>query len=488
MGQTNQKQEIETLKKPEKDYFIASEDDDLGEEITSEMIYGKNKSIPIPKEDIYGEEIDIINYGDSEEEVIALKSLTKEKCEIVPNAIKDLKSGSKFKFLDSTSQSNSAQLLSTDNNKVFIKFFLTDYLKTLQGQFKKDNSLLIESLIYNLIITRFVSKTISPFFINGKNFVKCGSYNTFKQKVVDSIQTEADGIQVKTWLSKIDKKASAASFDSQVYMLITENLGKYVEFADWISTKYQLKNNVSDNDFASVMIQLSWNLLVLQKLKLRHNDLHFGNIVIQLLEKPEVFSLKLNQQIYKFETIYKLTFIDWDRSAISGIQDYNAYVPNSGIENKFCEIGLGCNFWNQGFDHYFVACLLNDDVEKGFKDDESINKKNLLIEFRKGFLKIEGLRQSPIEPKPEIREFYNLKEKKAIKRPICFLKSNQSEPIIKSSIENWFENSNVKQLLKPVEEKDIKVYSLPSQEKINELWNYVKENLSVFDLQNIKIN
>lgn len=88
--------------------------------------------------DIYQQEIDIINYGNVEEEKktlqILLESKAKEECKFIPQvAVPNLSDKSKYKFIESTTESNSAQLLSNGDNNVFIKLFLTDFI-TNQGR------------------------------------------------------------------------------------------------------------------------------------------------------------------------------------------------------------------------------------------------------------------------------------------------------------------------------------------------------------------
>lgn len=458
---------------------------DNQEVIDEEILKNNRLSIPNPSFDIYegGEEIDVINFGKTEEEKKALEALSEKNCEFIPEAIKNLKDKSKYKFIDSKTKSNSAQLLSNDRDNVFIKFFLTDYLN-IQNQLKKGNGLLIESLIYNIIVNQWDKNNISPFFIKGKKFVKCGGYADFKQKIVDSVISEPDGVSIQKWLSKVDTKASSFTFDTQVYMSVTENLGKHIEFADWLNQRYQIEENITNQDFKAVIFQLAWNLLVLQKFKIRHNDLHLANICIQLLDNPKLFSFERNGKIISFETKYKLVFIDWDRSAIPGLEDYGEKVINANILG-LCDLGFGCNNWNQGFDHYFIACLLNDVFAFSYKDDESIEKRKIVDSFKSGFLQQINFQVVEIEPKPQIVEYFS-GDGLLVKRPTCYKSGKDgSEALLTSNLENsvdfWVQNMQSNSNQAKV------VYKMPTKDQIDEFWNIIKNILDTFDISPIRI-
>lgn len=220
--------------------------------------------------------------------------------------------------------------------------------------------------------------------------MKCGKYTEFKQEIAEKIKSEFDAKAIKNWLSKIDEKARAITFDTQVYMSITENLGKHKIFGDWIRQSYQIKKNVSDDDFKAVIFQMAWNLLVLQKFEIRHNDLHMGNICIQKLASPQLFSFEVQGKIFTLKTKYKLVFIDWDRAAIPGLEKYTKVKVINTVILNLCDVGKGCNNSNPAFDHYFISCLLLGELSVAFKDDESKQKREFIESFASGFTKQQG--------------------------------------------------------------------------------------------------
>jgi hypothetical protein len=74
---------------------------------------------------------------------------------------------------------------------------------------------------------------------------------------------------------------------------------------------------LTDGDFYGLLWQVYWTLSCFYRLGIRHNDLHFGNILYRKLHKPEDLVFKLNSAsgvvVVRVRTCFIIKFFDMDR-------------------------------------------------------------------------------------------------------------------------------------------------------------------------------
>ena len=127
-----------------------------------------------------------------------------------------------------------------------------------------------------------------------------------------------------------------------------------------------------------VLIQLSLTLAFLSELKIMHNDLHSGNILIKEHGTRDDSYPKFNLSLLDLGYSRKHTFaqdgfqvyiIDWDRAWAPGVS--NLSLENH--KNKFCKYFGQCNRFQFGYDLF--TCLSN------FKQNSEIWAKVSAILF-----------------------------------------------------------------------------------------------------------
>jgi hypothetical protein len=113
--------------------------------------------------------------------------------------------------------------------------------------------------------------------------------------------------------------------------------------------------NISSNDKILVVLQCLYALYVLREEKIRHNDLHFNNILIAKYENPVewlfIAGPDKNQWFYVKTQFVPLIF-DWDMSYISSIG------KNKKIDGYMCDTYNICSKEDQYFDLYTFLCQI----------------------------------------------------------------------------------------------------------------------------------
>ena len=88
-----------------------------------------------------------------------------------------------------------------------------------------------------------------------------------------------------------------------------------------------------------VLVQCLYNIWLMEILKIKHGDLHLGNILVTTTDKPKRMLLKFGENKkdwYEFETRYYVLFFDWDFGYYELFGKNLLYdTGNSDIKNKF---------------------------------------------------------------------------------------------------------------------------------------------------------
>lgn len=192
---------------------------------------------------------------------------------------------------------------------------------------KKNNY--IESLLYESSIYHFISQqdeNIKNFFVK---FLHSG--NTTLQNLIDNHVIK--DIYNSVLLQRM--RELGIEHNSIIHLIITENSDSE-KLIDYLYKQTDAHNN---NNYDLVKKKLS-NIfdLVIQgiyilndKLRIQHNDMHFGNILI----KKENKEYKLLDSDKYLESDYKISIYDFDRA-------YRVGYDNQ-LLNQLCEHGMGCN-------------------------------------------------------------------------------------------------------------------------------------------------
>jgi len=285
----------------------------------------------------------------------------KDKKDLVSIAESIVKLCSEFKvlkqpkFLESTSTSESSQLLgSLQNQNVFLKLFTQNSITT--------NGPIVEGAIYSYVISKLIPK-YCPFFIKPIAYQECdGFMNRLVKKFYD--QNDKDD---KNLIQEIIRKLNPRRIGKEpitekekdvlfkihtqqerTYIIINEQLQPSdVTLKNWLLEVHSLSS------YQSVYFEIFWALACMSAVNLRHNDLHLTNIYVRKLEKETVFPFTFNYNKKAFnvylKTRYKVLIYDFDRGTIVDLTD-NTYLQS------LCDQGYGCQTSNFGYDLTRMIC------------------------------------------------------------------------------------------------------------------------------------
>jgi hypothetical protein len=141
--------------------------------------------------------------------------------------------------------------------------------------------------------------------------------------------------------------------DLSVNILITARPENNMSFK-----KFLIDRKISKHDKKCVILQCLYTLYVLRTEKIRHNDLHFNNILISIHENPVKYLFimgKDNQrQWFYVKTKYTPLFFDWDMS-------YNSELgTNIKIDTGYCDTYNICSRDDMFFDTYTFLCHIKE--------------------------------------------------------------------------------------------------------------------------------
>lgn len=235
-----------------------------------------------------------------------------------------------------------------------------------------------ENKIYSKIIKEIIDKKISPNFVE---FVALGSntFNDFMQLFYPHQTFSSLDKALKFLISMINPDLNEIFLLNNLKnrIMIPHLQSDYVEelakvYINHIEINYvitklvkgsknTIKHFISYSEFLSneelkeILFQLFFNLYLIEKIKLQHNDLHSDNILIETLPKKKKISYKVDEKIYTLNTRYLLRFYDWDMAYVDDPYfGLNLHIDN----NHYRKVGIQ-NRYVKNFDFYHIVCFLH---------------------------------------------------------------------------------------------------------------------------------
>ena len=217
------------------------------------------------------------------------------------------------------------------------------------GDSVTQNGLYVEAEIYKHIISDMINYT--PFIVYG--------YDELTYRFNSSFQ----GLFTNC---KRNKKITIPQNNDKIISIVMEKtLGHYLY--DFISLYKKKLNSYDYNEFhmemINILFQLFWTLKCFSHIRLIHNDLHFNNIFVENLNKPETFYFHFGSKYIKMKTSFIAKIYDFDRSSVPG----NLKVShNLFAEKYFCRDFNQCNKYSEKVDLWSVIYNLYSFIEDGF--------------------------------------------------------------------------------------------------------------------------
>ncbi len=257
------------------------------------------------------------------------------------------------RVLDSGTTSISFQFQAkVDGEPVFVKV-----------SFGEIGTNLTESLIYSQVVP--LLSFFSPHFVRLLGMLSCDDLHqavgqsktlskTAKKRILDRLMAYQFAGHLRTPLRPSTFIVLEAAYPRAVTIL---NLLDNRKFA-WADLKV-------------ILFQIAHTLLLMQKLKVLHNDLHLNNLFVYKLPRAVYMYYELEDgRLYRFKTRFLVAFFDWDRAVVGRNNGYTMAVPNPDLDERsshrardsYCDLFGVCNQFTPLLDWF----KLNADLYRNY--------------------------------------------------------------------------------------------------------------------------
>lgn len=223
-----------------------------------------------------------------------------------------------------------------------------NYLQAIHG-------LKYEVKVYMEIINQILDLNYSPNFVRGIGYTECH---------LDKIPN----IVSKNVMSGYYNDVMELYPDLPLSVLVTEKAGGTE--AKNIFTLFQLAQTEEYVEFEEqIMFQIIYSLIVMQRFRLVHNDLHAGNILVAEYTNPRKMVYLLGNRKFLIETRFVPYIFDWDFS-------YSDLLGENKKVSYFCKDFNICNRFSEKSDLYTLLCTLGFENDYGYWNRLSAKKED----------------------------------------------------------------------------------------------------------------
>lgn len=277
--------------------------------------------------------------------------------------------------------------------QVFIKF-LPDIDPTVE------NRMYIEPAIYRHLKTQLVDQNVTPHIMKFIASVHCTNLEQVLDLVVQTRKTnKADDSDPEDILTTWGKLVSGSPIN--VYTAIKNGAKAvmlFLELGDGMTFDQLCRKRIFNpsKDLKPLLFQVGYTLKQMHAIGIRHNDLHFGNVWIDILPFEEVFQYDLgNGQYAQIKTKYVPKIYDFDLSTFTPSK--NRPVPpelvNKAIDSSdgYCTMFGMCSEADPLYDWLTFCYYATTAMTFLDQRDQKIGGKILdALEIDKPFLKSDG--------------------------------------------------------------------------------------------------
>ncbi len=208
-----------------------------------------------------------------------------------------------------------------------------------------DDPMQIERTIYKTVIPEI--SDYSPHFTHYLGTIVCPNFmQTFKESSIFQSTAFQEAFQTLVTLKKIRARPDVA------YLLITEQA-----LPDGTQLNAILQDHVLEwDEFKKILFQIAHTLLVMEKARFIHNDLHPNNLFVYTMNEEKTMYYEVGEDVYCITTQYFVAFFDWDRSVIEPNRvDITPVSNNSNDVKGFCDSVGQCGKFTPTLD-WFKIC------------------------------------------------------------------------------------------------------------------------------------
>lgn len=323
------------------------------------------------------------------EELARLVSEDKQHYQSIDRGYCDLtKMFSTVKILDKHSASVTSQALVQINPKVAPRL-LKNYVRHRQRHgldphlFVKIvpvyddrplTSLEYEIIMYKYLYVHFIQRRVTPNIMQLLMVLECDSMLTDFTATANNPQTPPElaakyqqmirgWTKRQGWTDTLMQRTYGQLTDQGRMMIVESGSGKSLR--DLIEDRV-----LSSSDLHAIVFQVLYTLNEMYYAGIKHNDLHLGNVWIQLLPNPRTlhyyYASPGSNQLHHFviTTRYLVKIYDFDRSTFTKRNAEDVSLNNSNnltrSEDEFCKVSGECNIEDARFDIFrFTSHLIS---------------------------------------------------------------------------------------------------------------------------------
>lgn len=266
-----------------------------------------------------------------------------------------------------------------------------------------------ESKVYSELISEFTEDEISPNFVE---YVDRGEIefieflDTFYAGQFDTSNDDdlIDGLYI---MAEKFKKNSLKNFfelqDHESKYRLLQCYMKYVRIGYLVTKRVVgVENNLekvsvsqvlSEDEIKEILFQLFFTLYLMETVKLQHNDMHYGNILIENLPERRNINYVVEGKSFVVKTKYLLRVYDWDFAYV----DDPYFGPNKKLNNKLATEAGVLNEFVENYDYFQIMCnlLLDCSYTKTERNLVSVCKTRIFHDLfsdliKKGILKVDA--------------------------------------------------------------------------------------------------
>jgi hypothetical protein len=245
----------------------------------------------------------------------------------------------------------------------------------LDSEFQiEERRYLNEAIVYRDYISKLKDKGYTPCLIGFIAFSKCPSFQRLPsklEKLYGDKKLIADIVApLKTQLKTMVRKFNRHTINPDDDLLSRDINVLMVQRATNSTTIYQFIKDLdgtpaSTNHLISVIFQVLWTLECFNRIGLRHNDLHLGNIFIQHADAQmwHKYVLPDGSERWTYQLYLPLIY-DFDRTAIFDVARNQSIItniknPEADDTSDICENWGECNTYHPKYDAYTFLYLVH---------------------------------------------------------------------------------------------------------------------------------
>lgn len=283
------------------------------------------------------------------------------------------------KVLPSTTASASTQLLVKIKPERAPLFFLTYldqrrregkdtslFIKVLPNLINmEDNRVVIEMHLYRYLKERLVDTHVTPNIMTYVATAKC--HRLFDQLEPSMPHLRENIVQWAESYTGLDDIVEAVTqMQNTGYLLMVEAGHGHSLF------RMLSEQRLPKKELIPVFFQIAYTIHQMYRVHVRHNDLHMGNIWINVEPRPRTLVYMIDKQhVYQFTTIYVVKIYDYDLATWTS-SDMQPDPPQNFAIERLCPLYGTCSTPDPRYDLFTVvsslAALHMDEVYPAIED------------------------------------------------------------------------------------------------------------------------